>query len=108
DPDVRQRWLGEDAGDVAGLQGPPERLEVVELDDLRRHARVDGRAYVAASGAHPFGRQGREGLVDRSVVAPVKDEDLRSARDLAREPECPAVRVGRRQRELPEREAEAA
>jgi hypothetical protein len=49
-----------------------------------------------------------ERLVDRAVVAPVEDEDLRPAGQLAAEPDREAVRVGRRQRELPPREAEAA
>ena len=45
----------------------------------------------------------RERLVDRAVVAPVEDEDLRPPGELAREPDREAVRVGRGQRELPAR-----
>ena len=44
----------------------------------------------------------------RAVVAPVEDEDLRSPGELARQADREPVRVGRRQRELPAREPEAA
>ena len=49
----------------------------------------------------------RERLVDRAVVAPVEDEYLRPPGDVAREADGESVRVGRRQRELPPRQAEA-
>ena len=49
-----------------------------------------------------------ERLVDRAVVAPVEDEHPRPAGHLAADPQEPAVGVGRRERELPERNAEAA
>ena len=42
------------------------------------------------------------------MVAPVENEDLRPAGELPGEPDREAIRVGRRQRELPAREAEAA
>jgi hypothetical protein len=50
----------------------------------------------------------RQRLVDRPVVAPVEDEHLPAAGDLAGEAERPAVRIGRGQRELPQRNGEAA
>ena len=46
DPDVRERGLEEAAGDVAGRQLALQAVEVVDLDDPRRQARVDGRADV--------------------------------------------------------------
>ena len=52
--------------------------------------------------------QRRERLVDGAVVAAVEDEDLRPARDGAADPDRKAVRVGRDERELPERQPEAA
>ena len=42
------------------------------------------------------------------MVAPVEDEHLRAAGDLAGEPDREAVRVGRGQRELPARRARSA
>ena len=51
--------------------------------------------------------QRRERLVDGAVVAAVEDEDLRPARDRAADPDRKAVRVGRAERELPERQPEA-
>ena len=50
----------------------------------------------------------RERLVDRAVVAPVEDEDLRPAGDVPREPDREAVRVGRGERELPARQRRSA
>ena len=109
DADVRQRRLGEHAGDVAGRERGFERVEIVELDDLRRQRRVDRRADVAGADAdRAVLPQRRERLVDGAVVAAVEDEDLRPARDRAADPDREAVRVGRAERELPEREPEAA
>ena len=51
--------------------------------------------------------QRRERLVDRAVVAPVEDQHLRPSGDEPGEPHREAVRVGRGQRELPQRQAEA-
>ena len=51
---------------------------------------------------------GAERLVDGAVVAPVEHEDLRAAGDVAGEAQHEAVGVGGGQRELPQRQAEAA
>ena len=107
DPDVRQRGLGEDAGDVLGSKRFLEPVEVVELHDLRRQRRVNGRPDVPGARPHDAVLGRRERLVDRPVVAPVEDEHLPAAGHLTGEPQCEAVRVGRRQRELPERKPEA-
>ena len=107
DPDVRERRLGQDAGDVARRELALERLEVVELDDTRGHVEGDRRAEVAAPSHDTAVAQRDERLVDRAVVAPVEDEYLRTPGDLACEPDREAVRVGRRERELPVREPEA-
>ena len=107
DPDVRKRGLEEAARDVAFGQLALEAVEVVDLDDPRRQARVDGRPDVvrprcdAAVGDH------REGLVDRAVVAPVVHEHLRPAGRRAREPDREPIGVGRGERELPARKPEA-
>ena len=47
-------------------------------------------------------------LVHRAVIAVVVDDDLGPAADVPGEPERPAVRVGRRQRELPRSDTEPA
>ena len=107
DPDVRQRGLGEDAGDVLGSKRFLEPVEVVELHDLRRQRRVNGRPDIPGARPHDAVLGRRERLVDRPVVAPVEDEHLPAAGHLTGEPQCEAVRVGRGQRELPEREPEA-
>ena len=110
DADVGQGRLDEHAGDVAVGQLALERLDVVDLDDAGRLGRVHRRPDVAHAGQHrpPVLGELDEGLVDAAVVAPVLDQDLRAAGDLAAEPDRPAVGVGRRQRELPQRQAEAA
>ena len=56
----------------------------------------------------PSGRDPGERLVDRAVVVVVVDEDLRSARDVAGEPDREPVGVGRRERELPVPQAESS
>ena len=82
-------------------------VEVVELHDLRRQRRVNGRPDIPGARPHDAVLGRRERLVDRPVVAPVEDEHLPAAGHLTGEPQCEAVRVGRGQRELPEREPEA-
>ena len=103
DADVRQRRLGEDARDVAVGELALQRLGVVPLDDARglvqRHRRPD----VSLARDDRVAVESDERLVDRAVVAPVEDEDLRPAGQLAGEPDGEAVRVGRGQRELPAR-----
>ena len=53
-------------------------------------------------------RERRERLVDRAVVAPVEDQDLRPLRHVPRQADGEAVGVGRRERRLPEGQAEPA
>ena len=78
-----------------------ERVEVVELDDRVVAAGSTGGPMLPARATTcPVGSVD-ERLVDRAVVAPVEDEDLRPPGDGAREPDREAVRVGRGQRELP-------
>jgi hypothetical protein len=49
----------------------------------------------------------REGLIDRPVIAVAEDENLRPPGRQARQPDRPAVRIGRRQAEAPQRHTEA-
>ena len=85
DADVRQRRLGEHAGDVAVGELALERLDVVALDDARglgeRHRRPD---VALARDDAAVASSADERLVDRAVVAPVEDEDLRPPGELAR------------------------
>ena len=84
DPDVRQRRLDEDRGDVLVGERPLERGDVVERDDARRERRIDRRADVQVRRDDAaVGVEGGEGLVDRAVVALVVDDDLRPAGDPA-------------------------
>ena len=107
DADVRQRGLGEDARDVACAERLLERVEVVELHDLRRQRRVHGRADVPGARADDAELSRRQRLVDGAVVAPVEDQHLPATRHLAGQPQREAVRVRGAQRELPEGEPEA-
>ena len=85
-----------------------ERLGVVPFDDARRLVERDRRAEVAlARHDAPALVERREALVDRAVVAPVEDEHLRPAGDVAREADREPVRIGGGERELPARQPEA-
>ncbi len=76
DPDVRQRRLGQHERDVTVSELALERVDVVELDDARRHRRIDGWPEVAAARPDDTVRaEGGERLVDGAVVAPVEDQD---------------------------------
>ena len=76
DPDVRERGLGQDECHITLSELPLERVDVVELDDARRHRRIDGWTEVAATSPDdPVRTERGEGLVDGAVVAPVEDED---------------------------------
>jgi hypothetical protein len=108
DSDVRQRRLGEHARDVAVCEGALERLRVVPFDDSSRLVeRYRGAEVALALDDAAAGVECRERLVDRAVVAPVEHEDLGPAGDLACEPDREAVRIRRRERELPAWDAEA-
>ena len=48
-----------------------------------------------------------ESFVDRAVIAPVEDQNLRPAGDLAGEADRKAIGIGRGERELPVRQVEA-
>ena len=108
DADVRERRLGQHTRDVAAREDPPHALEIVELHHRRGLRGIDLRPDVARllNGLAVLADD-RDRLVDRPVVAPVEDEHLRPALDLARDPQCEAVGVRRGERELPVRHAEA-
>ena len=108
DADVGEGGLGEDAGHVAGLERPLQRLEVVPLDDLGRHGWIDRRSGVPRlRPGHPVvDRDDR--LVDRAVVAVVVDEDLRPPGDVPGQADGEPVGVGGGERQLPVLQAEAS
>ncbi len=109
DSDVRESRLREDERDVARRELALERIQVVELDDPCRHGRIDRRAEVPAPRLHDAVRaERRERLVDGAVVAPVENEDGRSARQVTCEPNDEAVGIGRGQCELPGGDTESA
>ena len=84
DADVRQRRLGEDAGDVAVGELALERLDVVELDDPGRLvAGSTGGPTLPCARRRTVRLERGERLVDGAVVAAVEDEDLRPAGELA-------------------------
>ncbi len=108
DPDVRERGLHQEAGDVAvlehGLHGP----ELVELRHPRGLGGIERRPHEALAGAgEALLVEHHERLVDRAVVAPVEDSDPRTAGHVPAHPDHPAVRVGGSERELPVGHAEA-
>ena len=107
DPGVGHRRLGQDAGDVAGLEGALEGCEIVPLDRPGGHRRVDGRPDVVRPRAGLPLDLDREALVDGAVVAPGIDQDLRPVRDRPRQAKRETVRVGRRESELPAGQAES-
>jgi hypothetical protein len=107
DADVGERRLGQHAGDVAALQLGLEGLGIVELDDRGGLGGIDRGADQAFAGTRPAVLQHDEGLVDRAVVAPREHEHAGAARELAAEAQREPVGVGRRERELPLRQAEA-
>src|SRR6266481_3000718 len=83
DADVGHGGFGEDAGDVAMLEGAFERVEIVELDDARGFGGIDRRADIAAArGDYTVFERG-EGFVDGAVVAIVKNENFRTLGDFA-------------------------
>ena len=108
DADVRQRRLGQHASDVTVLEFPLESHEVVPLDDAGRLRQWNRRANVPLSRDDRAPVEAGESLVDGAVVAPVEDEDLRPAGQLAGEPDRESIGVRRRQRELPARKSETA
>src|SRR6266566_1551678 len=108
DSNVLQRRLRQHARDVAKAELALERLDVVPLHDPRCLLERDRWADVALTRDHRRTVERSERLVDGAVVAPVEDEDLRPARELAREPDREPIRVRRGERELPARQPEAA
>ena len=86
-----------------------EGVQIVDLDHPRGLGRRHRGADVVRPGLRPSLLVERdERLVDRPVVAPVVHEDLGPAGDLAGEPDREPVGVGGGERELPDRQAEAA
>jgi hypothetical protein len=83
--DVGERRLGDEAGDIAGRQRRFERSDVIELDDLGMGGEIEGLADQARAVDRPAVLQPHEGLVDGAVIAAVEDEDLRPAREPARQ-----------------------
>ncbi len=108
DADVGQGRLGEDRGDVTVGELTLDRRQVVPRRGAGGEVERDGGSDVAGPrlGLAVRPRQ-REGLVDRAVVAVGEDEDLRLPGREAGQPHRPPVRVGRGEREAPQRHTEA-
>ena len=86
-----------------------EGVQIVDLDHPRGLGRRHRGADVVRPGLRPSVLVERdERLVDGPVVAPVVHQDLGPAGDLAGEPDREPVGVGGGERELPDRQAEAA
>ena len=105
DADVGERRLGDDRGDLAAVEHPLQRVEVVEGDEprVRRGTCVEaeqvGRAVVLVARD--------ERVVEMAVVVALEHCEQRSARAMAGEPDRLGVRAGRRERELPAGQAVA-
>ena len=95
DADVRQRRLHQHGGDVAVVQRPLQRVEVVERHHRVVERRVDLGADCPGRRTTWPGRPGSPRLVDRAVVAPVHHRDLRPTREMPGEAQHEPVRVGR-------------
>ena len=109
DSDVGERRFGEDRGNVAVRQLRLDATQVVELRNARGHVQRHRRSGVAAPRHCLAVRSGDcEGLVHRTVITVGEGEDLRPSGDQPREPDRPAIGVGCRQRERPQRQSEAA
>ena len=106
DADVRQRRLHQQAGDVALGQPTVQGAEVVERHHRGRRGHVDLRPEPTGPGHHPVPVEHGEGLVDGAVVAPVHHRHPRPPGQVPGETQHEAVGVGRRHRQLPDRQAE--
>ncbi len=107
DADIRQRRLGQHAGDVFVLERSLKRAEIVEFHHRRRHGRIDGRPDISPACFGYAVLQRDEAFVHRAVIAPVENENLRAPGDVPRETNRKPVRVGGGQRELPEGQSKA-
>ena len=85
DADVGERRLGDDRGDLAAVEHPLQRVEVVERDEPRVRggtcveAEQVGRAVVLVARD--------ERVVEMAVVVALEDREQRSARAMPREPD---------------------
>ena len=107
DPDVGHRRLGKHAGNVVRGQRLFERGEVIELDYSRGDRGVHRRADIAGPGDRTTVTQHRKALVDCTVIAPVEDQHVAPAGDVACESDRESVGIGSGERELPDGEPEA-
>ena len=105
DADVRQRRLGEDA--ATSPWASARSTEARSLNSATRVVTVGSTGGPTLPGrltAAPSGPITHERLVDAAVVAVGEHEDLRPSGDQSRQPDRPPIRVGRGQRERPERQ----
>src|SRR5947209_255556 len=99
--------LGQDASDIASFERLLERLNVIELDNLRGARRIYRRADIAGAGLGYAILQSDERFVDGAVIAPVEDQDLGTSGNLTSEPNGKPICVRGTECELPVRQAEA-
>ena len=107
DSGVGEGGLEQAGGDIAGRQRCLEPGDVVDLDHACRQVEVHGPADIPLAGHRAAAVEGRDGLVDRAVIAPVVDDDLRAPGDFARPADRTAVGIRRGEREFPVRNIEA-
>src|ERR1700719_2513969 len=105
---VRHYGFRENASHVSLRERRLKSGEVVELDDTRRLDGIHRRPDIAAARAGDSIDEGDETFVYAAVIAVVVNENFLTAGDFARDANGKAIRVGGRERELPEWEAEAA
>ena len=100
--------FGQHAGNVAGRQRLLERGDIVEFDDrVVTEGSTGGPMLPRARLRDAVWMQGDESFVHRAVIAPVEDENLRTAGDLARQTNRKAIGVGGGECKLPVGQAEA-
>ena len=108
DSDVGERRLHEHRRDLPRCESGLEGWHIVERNDRRRQ----GRSHRCPDRAPAFDHcarfvEGGVGLIDGAVIAVVMHDDLRATGHLARVANEAAVRVGRREAELPGRHPES-
>ena len=98
--------LGQNTSYIFRLQCSFQRLQIIKLDNLGSDRRIHRRPHVPASRlAMTIFGQGDKALIHSPVIAPVKNQNLRSSGNLPRQSYAEAIGISSGQRELPVRQS---
>ncbi len=104
DADVRHCGLGQHAGNISSGERLLKSRDIVKLDYFRGFRRVHGGPDIAPTRSRSaVESEVNERFIHRAVIAPVEDENLGTAGDLAAEANRETICVCGRERELPVR-----